>query len=383
MKGDGWVYLKQGAGRQPRWYLGYYRDGREHREPAWVPDAKAPQGRRPAASEEEASRILRATVRALDRGELVTPEKRRLTVGELLDALVTWMSNQGRRSADKMVSHLKPVRAFFGHMRAVAVTSALVERYKAERLRTGKARATVNRELEGLRRAYSWGAKQKPPLVADVLSVEFFREDNARQGFFERADFEALLAHVKDTDLRDFIEWGFWTGMRAGEISKLTWAMLDRETWTLRLHASAAKTGKGRVLVLGGPLLTIIERRLQARRLDSPLIFHRMAKGLPGQPVKDFRHAWAAACKAVGLPAGRASGFTFHDLRRTAVRNLIRAGVDQAVAMRISGHETTSTFRRYNITSEDDLRSAVERVAAYVGKLPAERKVVGMSEGRK
>jgi integrase len=133
-----------------------------------------------------------------------------------------------------------------------------------------------------------------------------------------------------------------------------------------------------------GPLRAIIERRLQVRRLDCPLIFHRKAKGKPGQPFKDFRLAWAAACRAVALPAGRASGLTFHDTRRTAVRNLIRAGVDQAVAMKISGHETTSTFRRYNITSEEDLRAAVEKVAAYVETLPAERKVVGMGEaGRK
>lgn len=382
MKGDGWVYLKTGTERQPRWYCGYYHAGREYREPAMVPDPQAAQGRRPAATQEEARRVLRKTLRGLDRGELVTPEKRRLTVGELLDALVTWMRNQGRRSVEKMVSHIKPVHAFFGQHRAVAVTSVMVEKYKAERRRAGKAPATVNRELEALRRAYSWGAKQKPALVADVLSVSFFPEDNARQGFFERADFDALLAHVKDADLRDFIEWGFWTGMRAGEISKLTWAMLDRETRTLRLHATAAKTGKGRVLVLAGPLLRIIERRISARRLDCPLVFHRVAKGLPGQPVKDFRRAWALACKAVGLPAGRKAGFTFHDTRRTAIRNLIRAGVDQAVAMKISGHETTSTFRRYNITSEEDLRAAMEKVAAYVERLPAERKVMGFGKGR-
>ena len=186
------------------------------------------------------------------------------------------------------------------------------------------------------------------------------------------------MAKIPDADVGDFVEWGFWTGMRKGEIAKLTWAMVDRETWTLRLHATAAKTGRGRVLA--GPLKTIIERRLKARRLDCPLVFHRTAKGLPGQPVKDFRRAWAAACKAVGLPSGRAAGYTFHDTRRTAVRNLIRAGVDQTVAMKISGHETTSTFRRYNITSEEDLRSAVEKLAAYVETLPTVRKVAVMGE---
>jgi len=380
MKGDGWTYLKGGAGRTSRWYACYYHGGREHREPAWVQDPKAPHGKRPAVNEEEAQRALRSIIRGLDKGEMVTPEKRRLTVEALLDALLAWMRNQGKRSADKMTSHMKPLRAFFGKHRAVAVTSIMVEKFKGERVAAGKAMATVNRELQALRRAYSWGAEQEPPLVADVLKVDFFPEDNARQGFLSRADFEALLKHLTDVDLRDFIEWGFWTGMRKGEIGKLTWAMLDRETWTLRLHATAAKTGRGRVLVLTGPLLAIIERRLKVRRLDCPLIFHRTAKGLPGQPVKDFRRAWAAACKAAGLPAGREAGLTFHDTRRTAVRNLIRAGVGQAVAMKISGHETTSTFRRYNITDEEDLRSAVEKLAAYVEQLPTERKVVTMGE---
>ena len=80
----------------------------------------------------------------------------------------------------------------------------------------------------------------------------------------------------------------------------------------------------------------------------------------------------------MGLQPGRQGGLTFHDTRRTAIRNLIRAGVDQTVAMRISGHRTDSTFRRYNITSEDDLREAVEKVAAYVETLPTERKIAVM-----
>lgn len=122
----------------------------------------------------------------------------------------------------------------------------------------------------------------------------------------------------------------------------------------------------------------VIERRLKARRFDTPLVFHRTANGRPGQPIKDFRKAWAQTCQAVGLTPGRQGGLTYHDTRRTAVRNLIRAGVDQTVAKKISGHQTDSTFERYNITSEDDLRDAVEKVAAYVETLPTERKIAVM-----
>lgn len=154
--------------------------------------------------------------------------------------------------------------------------------------------------------------------------------------------------------------------MRPGEIRSLTWADLDQETWTLRLHAKGAKTGYGRALPLGGSLRAIIERRVAARQFSCTYIFHRS-----GRQMGDFGKTWKRACREAGL-----SEKLLYDLRRTAVRNMVRAGVDMAVAMKISGHRTRAVFDRYNIIDERDLRDALTKTTTYLEGLPEVRVVV-------
>ena len=282
-------------------------------------------------------------------------------MADLLKTLERDYEISGRRSLRQLRAHVKHVERFFGATRAIAVTTDRLRDYIKARQDAGAANATINRELEGLQRAFAIAVEAgELALAPKFLGL---REDNARQGFFERAAFEAVLTNLKDRDVVDFLEWFFWTGMRTGEIRALTWAAFDRETWTLRLHAGDSKTGHGRTLALEGELRAIIERRLRARRLDCPLIFHRR-----GRPVGEFRKAWASACTAAGVQERRP-----YDLRRTAVRNMVRAGVDPVVAMRISGHRTRAVFDRYNIVAEADLREAIAKTSAYVRGLPTRR----------
>ena len=124
----------------------------------------------------------------------------------------------------------------------------------------------------------------------------------------------------------------------------------------------------------------IIERRLAAARPDCPLLFYRLRKGKPVR-IYEFRKTWATACRKAGIQAGKA-GRIFHDLRRTGVRNLRRAGVDRKVAMAISGHRSESVFERYNIDTDEDLREAVEKVASYVGQVSSPPTVVPMAVRR-
>lgn len=162
--------------------------------------------------------------------------------------------------------------------------------------------------------------------------------------------------------------------MRSKELKSLRWVNL--QDGVLKLAAADAKARVARTLPIDGPLAMIIARRQAARTIRNAdgsitvaqYIFHRG----DGLPVGQFRKSWKTACVAadVGLWVKRGKrrayqGRIFHDIRRSAVRDLIRAGVPQSVAMSISGHKTASMFSRYNITDETDKRAALAAAAAY------------------
>jgi len=123
-------------------------------------------------------------------------------------------------------------------------------------------------------------------------------------------------------------------------------------------------------LPLSGELLDVIDRARAARRPECPFVFHR-----EGVPIGDFRKAWSNACAAAGL-----SPVLVHDLRRTAVRNMIRAGIPDRVAMTLSGHKTRSIFDRYNIVSEADLEQAAERLQSHLAATSNQTKITPITD---
>jgi integrase len=372
MRGQGRIFQRGG-----KWWIAYY---------APVEGKSTEQRESAGRTEPEAKRLLRkrlqeiAVARAGVR-QFQGPRQERITVEELLSDLETDYEIRGRRSLPQLKSQLKHIRAFFAMDRALAVTTDRVRHYILNRQKEGAAPATVNREVVALQAAFSLAVESEPQKLSYTPRFLTLPEDNTRQGFFDRADLEAV-ARLLPEDLQDFARFGFLTGWRSGEIKSLAWSEFDLETRQLRLRGANSKNGEPRKLTLTDELWEIVERRWKARAYEgdngetvlSPLVFYRVrGKGVKqtGEPVQDFRKAWKAACESPGV-AGR----LFHDLRRTAARNLRRAGVSEEVAMLITGHKTTSVFKRYNITDDRDLEDALRRAQAYVRQLPKERTVV-------
>jgi integrase len=189
-------------------------------------------------------------------------------------------------------------------------------------------------------------------------------EHNVRKGFFERT---ASVKHREalPTEIKSVTTFAYWTGCRRGEILSLQWHQVDLSQCVVRLEPGETKNDEARTIPLAGELLEIL--KMQKATRDEywpacPWVFFRA-----GKRIKSFGGAWENACVAAGLvnEKGKPTRL-FHDLRRTGVRNLVRAGVPERVAMAISGHKTRSVFDRYNIVSERDLHDAAQKLNSYV-----------------
>ena len=258
--------------------------------------------------------------------------------------------------------HLKP---FFGRYRLNQISPFLVEKYIHERRQSisrrgmSPANATINRELSALKRMLNLGAQQTPPLVDRVPKIHMLAENNVRTGFFEHDEFlkfrDALPSYLKG-----FTTFGYKFGWRVEEIVNLTWSQVDKGQWGVRLEVGTTKNKGGRLIYLDSELKEIFKQLWAQRRASNKLLPYVFPNRRGDGKIKDFRFAWNKAFKE-----SKVEHKLFHDLRRTAVRNMIRAGIPEKVAMRISGHKTRSVFERYNIVDDKDLKLATEQQEKY------------------
>lgn len=282
----------------------------------------------------------------------------RVKVADLIEDAVKYYEDERPKShKDFALPASKALLGYFKNYLATEVNTDRMRQYRAKRKAAKKADSTINRELAFLRLAFRRALVATPPKVDAVPKFPMVRENNARQGFIEPGQYEALLAAMPE-ELKPLLVVGYHTGCRVSELLGLRWEQVDLEDAVIRLYET--KNGEPRTIPIYGDMVKCLGDLRERTPKRCPWVFHRA-----GKRILDFRHGWAKATDAAGL-----SGLLFHDLRRSAVRNMRRAGITESVAMRISGHKTRAVFERYNIVDEADLRDAGEKLTEFLrGKM--------------
>jgi integrase len=337
-RGTGRPYLRGGI-----WWIKYYVPG----------ETNARYESSKSTNKNEAIRLLNQRRREIDRRQVSSSTA---TVRDLFQLYLADQRKQGRRSQKQAEGyvrlHLDPA---FGKIKASEITTQKIDSFIEQKQNAGYANASINRWLEALRRAFKLAENAVPPLVHKSPRIEKLQENNVREGFLEHEQYVLLRNELPDHQ-RLVLVIGYHLGMRRGEILQLRWDQVDWDTNLIRLEKRQTKGKQARVAPLYGELRAWLDMAHSMRQPACPFIVSWRGEG-----ISVVKTAWNKARERAKVPC-----LLVHDLRRTAVRNMIRAGIPEKQAMRISGHKTRSMFDRYDITDERDIQIAGQKLARYL-----------------
>ena len=348
------------------WWISYSVHGRRHKE-----NAKS-------TKRADAVRLLKQKIGEAAQGKPVGAQIERTTFEDLSQILLDDYRANGRSSVDRAQQACAHLREFFGaECRARDISTDRITKYQVCRLDQKAKPSTVNYELAMLRRAFRLA--NRAGKVALRPEIEMLHVDNARIGFFEPEQYRAVVDFLADY-LKSVAQAAYITGWRTkSELLTRQWRHVDLVNGWLRLDPGEGKTKQPRQFPFTPDLRVLLEtQRERVREIE-----RRTGQIVPwvfchpdGSRIKDFRYAWAKACMAAGVP-----GLLVHDFRRTAVRNLERAGVPRSAAMAMTGHKTEAVYRRYAIVDSAMLQEAAAKLAvlhASEGHSPSSVKVTAI-----
>jgi integrase len=274
----------------------------------------------------------------------------------------------------------KRLQKKFGHMKAMDVTGDHLEAYQdwcqrneqdiwSTEIEKTLSAATINRDLSALGRAFQLAVQKKKIPSAPYWSK--LDESGPRKGFVNEEQYGNLVQHAHDLWLRVLLALGYTYGCRRGELLALRVWQIDMDDRVISIEADQTKNGEGRQAVMTQEVYDVLVHAVAGKGPNDFLISRANAS----EPVLDFRGAWDTLCNAAGMP-----WLLFHDLRRSAIRNMMRHGISQSVAMVLSGHKTVSVFQRYNIVDLSTIREAAKRIEQGAER---DREVISKKAARK
>ena len=330
------------------YWIKYYRNGKPFRESS------------KSTKEADAKRLLKNREGEISQGKLPGVYFDKVTFDELSKEFIQDYRINKKKSLDRAERSVGHLLRFFKRDRVPTITSPRIKSYIEMRLEEEAANATINRELSALKRMLNLGARQTPPKVDRVPYIPMLKENNVRKGFLEHEEFLALRKALPDF-LKGLATFGYKVGWRISEIVGLTWNQVDLKSGIVRLEVGTTKNNEGRTIYLDSELVEIFNTQWNKRKDIGQLTHYVFPNEAGSGKIVDFRKPWHKACTAAKL-----GHKIFHDLRRTAVRNMVRSGIPERVAMMISGHKTRSVFDRYNIVSDADLKRAATKQETYL-----------------
>jgi integrase len=340
------------------WFAQYYSaDGRQHRVSTGTP------------VQAKAAAFLRKLISESEQGRATSTAARKLTYADIRKGLLDNYVERGNRSlkttADgaENINGLKQLDEFFGYssdnpgVPVISINTETGRRFTRQRLSEGVGNAMVNRSLACLRRmlriAHEEGRIQFLP------KIRLQKEPPARKGFLALEKFDELVG-LLPSHLRPLITFLYYCGVRSDEAKQMEWTQVDLDARLIRLEHDQTKNEEARTV----PLPAVLVMMLKEIEPKHGKVFS----------ATNLRTEWQKACAACGLgtrtlveseegyPWYKYEGLIVHDLRRSAIRNLVNAGVPERVAMKISGHKTRAVFDRYHIVSTDDVTNAMRRL---------------------
>jgi integrase len=336
-RGEGGLFKMKNS---PMWYGQWYANGKQVRVSLKT------------KIKEVARRDLRNLMGKSESGAAPENQTRKLRYGHLRQSLLDDYTQRGNKSLQILASGketiwgLHALDSFFGWsevspgMLVSSINPDVLRTFIRKRQQEKIGNAAINRSLALLRRMLNIaridGKIQYMPVV------KLLKEPPARKGFMERAQFAKLLSKLP-VHLRPLITFLYYCAVRVGEASQIDWSQVDIDGALIRLEDDQTKTGEPRIV----PLPDVLVDALRQVKQKEGRVFS----------VEGLRDEWAKATETAGM-----KGLLVHDLRRSAVRNLISAGVAEKVAMSISGHKTRAVFDRYHIVSTTDVTNAMNRL---------------------
>ena len=343
------IYKRKGS---PYFWIQIYVNGKRHRESTKTNKIT------------EARRILKQREGLVASGK--NPASSQLKFESMQDMIIKDYKINKRKSLDRLENSINHLKQYFDGMKADKISPADIDNYVDKRLEEGAMNATINRELCAIRRMGNLALEKEIirrfPKIKLLKEVDKEGKPNTRTGFFEHAEFLDLRNALPDY-LKPVVTLAYESGMRRNEILNLKWDQIDLPRGTITLELGMTKNDEGRIIYLSPELREMLANLLEARAQQENKIPYVFPNREGAGRIVNMRKSWYRALEKVGL-----EGKLFHDFRRTAVRNMVRAGVPESVAMRVSGHKDRSVFERYNIVNEKDLKDASKQMREYLDR---------------